>query len=633
MIRRLLGLALCLALAPCAALAQGQDAFMERYALAVTSLDESVSALPADSARSLEKLELAASVLRPLSEETSSDTLIGDMQSTFERARTAITNGSQTDLAVQAALLKGGFERIAYEAALREARAGNRDLAQSRLAAVATDMELPQATLDAFRGGPLAQLQLTFERGVAGAMSKLVGEASDLAPQDVAGAYRKLATAYGHYIPIQDSPRISTAVGSSFVEAFNALVAEEADELPGRFDSLLQQAEALQRAVNATFDELGLSGAPTPATASPIVPGAPEPAGPPAAASPVLPDTASAPTPVPAPHVASAATKTHAAETDDVSSAAPAVPETAPEATAPEAATLAPAPTVRPEVLTLQRELAPYRLSPTQQNRLVDLYLHSGLRSVDDALDSLYATGARALVALKMGQADEARSLLSAFSGDYALFVEPLLETTDSDVNNATFKLMRALEGAPALRTQDAAALLEQTQVVAAALDGQQPSDLHRFSVSVHRIWAGGLRLSIMILLGILAFLPLYLLNLAFGGGNRNWRWIGVSLFLLLLPVIYQGLAFLGSLLAGLTGMPALDVLATFSPFEDTLAQLVWVILTIVAIGFALAGLYGICVQFGLLGRGQNASGPGSSPRLTATDPMPGSVVDWDEEF
>ena len=126
--------------------------------------------------------------------------------------------------------------------------------------------------------------------------------------------------------------------------------------------------------------------------------------------------------------------------------------------------------------------------------------------------------------------------------------------------------------------------------------------------------------------------MPLYLLNLAFGGGNRNWQWVGVSLFLLLLPIIFEGLISLGGLLAYLTGAQVLNALAPFSPFQNVVSQIVWVALTGTAIVFAVAGLYGICVQFGLLGKRNEGSAEDPSQTMVEMG-SPETAIDWDEEF
>ena len=191
------------------------------------------------------------------------------------------------------------------------------------------------------------------------------------------------------------------------------------------------------------------------------------------------------------------------------------------------------------------------------------------------------------------------------------------------------------------LRMQDVDALTGQVDAVARVALGQAAPANQRLNEQTLALWAGWPRLIVMLVFGILAFVPLYLLNLAFGGGNRNWQLIGVSLFLLLLPVVYEALASIGSLVAYLTGDDTFEVLATYSMFQSPVGQVVWAVLVAIAILLAISGLYGICVQFGLLGRRRSAAGAGPSATQTNTATMDATgvrqpadaLVDWDEDF
>jgi len=187
------------------------------------------------------------------------------------------------------------------------------------------------------------------------------------------------------------------------------------------------------------------------------------------------------------------------------------------------------------------------------------------------------------------------------------------------------------------LRLQDLENLTARTDAVARSVEGlPAPANL-ALNTSVASWWAGWPRLLVLLVFGILVFVPLYLLNLAFGGGNRNWQLIGIALFLLLLPVVYEALAALGSVITMLTGNDAFEVLASFSMFQSSIGQVVWAALIVLAIVFAILGLYGICVQFGLLGRSRGSRGVGITQTATTTatsaQEQTDSMVDWDEEF
>jgi len=126
----------------------------------------------------------------------------------------------------------------------------------------------------------------------------------------------------------------------------------------------------------------------------------------------------------------------------------------------------------------------------------------------------------------------------------------------------------------------------------------------------------------------------LVLLNMAFGGGNRNWRLVGWALLLLVVPIFYEALVALGSILADVLAMPELELLGRWSMFRSTTGQVVWAVLGFVGLLLATIGLRGICVQFGLLGRGRNSAKATATASATDTTRATGATaVDWDEEF
>ena len=273
-----------------------------------------------------------------------------------------------------------------------------------------------------------------------------------------------------------------------------------------------------------------------------------------------------------------------------------------------------------------------YALPEAATLELIDAYRGRGFGSVDEVVTHLFALGAQALVAAERGDGAAAQTFISELRADYAGLLAPLVASVDAERSRRTLELASALAASPALRLQDTAVLLEQLQASAELLEGGTPGLSGEVEAAATVFWGGFVRLALLILLGALAFLPLYLLNLAFGGGNRNWQWVGVSLFLLLLPIIFEGLISLGGLLAYLTGIEVLNALAPFSPFQNVVSQIVWVALTGTAIAFAVTGLYGICVQFGLLGKRNEGSAEDPSQTVVEMG-SPETAIDWDEEF
>jgi len=278
----------------------------------------------------------------------------------------------------------------------------------------------------------------------------------------------------------------------------------------------------------------------------------------------------------------------------------------------------------------LERILARFGLSPAERSRLAASYLESGLAAPEAAIEQLWAQSARIVVAAQNGEIAAARQALGVALLDYRRYLQPLVSSRDEGLNHRTLKLFHSLAASPALRLPDTATLTQQIDHLATALGGGTPPLTEQLSAVTTSHWAGWPRLVVIILLGMLAFIPLRLLNLAFGGGNRNWQLVGVALFLLLLPIIFESVTFLGSLLASLFKLESLNVLASYSIFQSELAQLVWVLVTASAIALAIIGLRGICVQFGLLG--QRTKMTTSQTRRT-TKSKPDSTVDWDEEF
>lgn len=560
------------------------DDLLTRYEAALASLERSVATLPADGAQSLEALERANTLFIGLAGETASDTLIRGMEATFEQARTAIGRRSPTDLAVQTSVIAGGFKRIVYESAVRAALAGDPALAQSRLARLASDLGLPQAQRQALlQETALPALLAHYEIGTAARIIEHLASARAQAGTSVAEAYLALARAYSAYIPIQDSARLAEAAGPRLVSAINALLAGDLAAMNEQLAHLEQQFLALSQAATAL---LPTPAAPVPAEAAP----------PPAEVAP-LPEP-----PIVAP--------------------GPPTVEALPYLLAQE----------RAEALSeLERALARFGLSPAERSRLAASYLESGLAAPEAAIELLWVQSARIAVAAQNGEIAAARQALGVALLDYRRYLQPLVSSRDEGLNHRTLELFRSLAASPALRLQDTATLTQQIGHLATALGGGTPPLTEQLNALATSYWAGWPRLIVIILLGMLAFIPLRLLNLAFGGGNRNWQLVGVALFLLLLPIIFESLTLLGSLLASLFKFESLNVLASYSIFQSALAQLVWVLVTASAVALAIIGLRGICVQFGLLGQRNKLTT--SQTRRTLTKSKPDSTVDWDEEF
>ena len=592
-----------------------EDTVLQSYDLAVERLNGALGALSEDGSLSLDALDQAAQTLRALSRDTSSPNLVTALERTFTRAETAVQNRSATDLGVQVAVLRGGFWRLVYESALRAANEGDVSLSRERLARIAADMTFSDPNLDALNGADTYPALITaFDTGAAVTVQTHLNEASAVLG-DKNATYLALAEAYAHFLPVQDSPRVSAATTGAFSQAFQALVADDSKTLQGSLATLGQSLSDFQGVAEAAAQgvrQQDVGTAPSPDTPA-AVPAAPAAVSGPNAASPLS-------APAENGGLGTGELENGGQENQTPTAAAPGTPTSVP--------TL---PLLDTAQADLAAALSTFGLAEDSRADLLNDYAARGFESVTDAVEALYADSSRTLSAIEGGDASGVQARLEAYRDTFERFLAPLLGA-NAPLSADTRRLVNHFATAPGLRLQDGAVLVGQTDRVAAALSGTAAPG-PGLVLSTSLVWSGWLRLLVMMVLGLLAVVPLYLLNLAFGGANRNWRLVGAALFLLLLPIMYEGLTSLLELLANLSGVAALGGLSAFSIFQNTVSQVVWALLSALAIGLAVAGLYGICVQFGLLGKrsaGDTVISPGDAPLGRAST---GTAVDWDEEF
>jgi hypothetical protein len=605
------------ALAPYS-LAQEEDAILQNYSLGVENLSQALSLMPTDGLQSTDALERASQALRFLAGSSNSTALVSQLENTFERAKTTIQNQSQADLGVQVAVLKGGFQRLVYEAAIASANAGDLATTQSRLTRLATDMGFtPEAQTTLSSEANLSKLFTTFEQGSAGIVKADLGNVLGQLETDKGAAYQTLATAYSAFLPVQDSPRASSSSNALFTQSFTALVGDDKETLNQAISELSTQMDALSSA------------------AADVMSGTP-----PTEAAPVEATTPTETTEVVQPEASATETTATEAPTESAPVETTATTETAIEpAATPVDTAIAPvmnAP-VNPFADKLSAELASLGLSPNQQRSVSEQLLADGFTSVKSVVNDVLANTSLAMSAVQEGDQASAKSLLGTVQGTYNTYLSPLVSGKDGALDSSTQSLLGSLIASPSLRQEDVATLNQQWASVGNALGMQTPvSGLQDLANSVTGFWSGWVRMIVMIILGLLAFVPLYLLFLAFGGGNRNWQLIGYALFLLLAPVIYEGLSFLLSLINSFVNLPVLDVLSRFSFLQNPIMQVLWAVLTALAIALATLGLYGICVQFGLIGRKQDdVAGTivETAPSKTSIESAKTTNFEWDEEF
>lgn len=628
------------------ALAQSSDSLLQSYSLAMESLDQAINVIEEDAAVAQEALVRAQITLRPMSVDSSSHELVQALETTFDNAKIAIRNKSADDLFIQSSVLKGGYWRLLYESVINSSDA-NPAILKSYLLRMAKDMKLPEVFIvDIESYSDLLTLIANFEKTIAEESARYISLAANA--EDSGEAYRQLAIAYSLFLPVQDSPRAVSATNNLFARAFQEIVNDDKESLDLSLAKLLEtmtdfsaassqflgQAPALTNAsvnmavTNTTANTENLavenlentngqatvsSTATTEATTETTQPTIPQPT----AASDLLEATNSATAAV------NMAVNTVTNTANTVTSTNNAQPSTN--------STLVVAEVNNTDQAILTAFKSHGIKSSAQQQSLLRKYHTAGVAHPSDLQDVFFAQSARIAVALESGDQVKAKRLLVDMRKLYSELLAPLNRFHNEATAEQTIKLMDNLIKAPGLRVQDAIVLAGQLGTTAHGVSSVPL--MHKAIVSTTNIWAGWIRLIFATIFGILAFVPLYLLVLAFGGGNKNWQLVGWSLFLLLLPMIYEGLSYLASLLASLTGLQVLNSLSSFSIFQNGLSQAIWFVLSGIAIILAIAGLYGICVQFGLLGNRSQSGGKTTILEPSVTETAVQTNFDWDEEF
>lgn len=169
-----------------------------------------------------------------------------------------------------------------------------------------------------------------------------------------------------------------------------------------------------------------------------------------------------------------------------------------------------------------------------------------------------YAALGRALAATGHGDNTAARTELERAS---AALRRPAASLTAAPGYDRLLRDVTAAAGRRGLRPSDVQALISGL----GRLEAGTTSTADALSAGAARGFGGGVRALLFFALALLAALPLYLLNLAFGAGNTYWRAISAALALLLLPTFFEGL--FGGLgwLGDLTGVGGLRALSNFT--------------------------------------------------------------------
>jgi hypothetical protein len=599
-----------------------EDDVLQRYLLATERLEEAAAALPGDAAAAQQALDRAFSALLTLAR-GSSGTLAESLDRVFERARTAVENRSATDLAVQTTVLRGGFQRLLYESALTAAVEGRPELARSRLLQLARDVGLGEARLDQLerldQAGPL---RTVFEAGVAEQVAARLSSLQEAgAPANTDAAYRELSRAYADYLLVQDSGRIDPGTDQRFVQAAQALVDGDSGTYLAELGALTGDLTALRDAADAGTPPAQPEGEGEGAVAE--LPSEPAPAETEPEATPEEDE--------PAPAEAGPAEPAEDADAEPAGEADAAEPLPADldlEALRARIATELEAEREAQAVAALRDEMAALGVPEAQHDALAERLRDEDVASITGLEEELAAMASRLEARALRGDTVGARALIDEFRRRYATVAGPVIGAAQPEADADLRALLIQLDETPAIRTSDAALLSSELAALAERLRGGTTATAHQLARGAGGLWTGWIRPTVMIVIALIALLPLRLLGLAFGGGNPNWRRVGFALFLLLLPIFVEGVISAAALLAAPLGVPALAGWTVASVFASDLTQMVWAAAMLLAVLFAAGGFYGICVQFGVLGRRRKRE-PARSQVKTRDD----TLVDWDDEF
>lgn len=609
--------AVLLATLPLLAVAQSEET-LQRHVVAVENLRLSVSQLGTDNTASLDALESAASTMRLVSRDTASSTLVAAMDQAFDNARTAIANQSRTDLAVQTAVLRGGFQRALLESSLAT---GTVTGAQDGFSQLAAEHGFGLETLDALAGsGSLEELLGHYRSSLAADMAERLSTLPDRFSEGRPDAYTALAGVYGASLSLQDAAEAPETLNSDFAALIDAVVNGTAEDVAALTDEL-----------SAVLAGLSQQLAPAPATPAaatePLEAVTPEQPEQPAQAV----QSESTDAAEPAPSVTEPVTLTG-------EPVQPEAAETAVEAAGDEgAAGTAAEPVidieaVRAQLLAEQEQqqfdalvsdLGRRGVRGTAGENLARVLQGRGYTSSGQAIAHGLELASRAASAAAEGNQAAARQHLSQLGSQYRAGLSQLASRLDPAADSAILSQLDSLSTFPVVTGSDIQPLLGLLSTIGTA--GTDPGR-HGLQASVTGLASGWPRLLLVIVTALLAILPLVLLRMAFGGGNRNWTLIGTGLFLLLLPLLLAGLAAIADLIGHFAAVPLLHELASWVNLTGSLQQLALTVIFLLAIICLSAGLYGICRQFGLFGgTGGRSRGKGKSENKT--------LVDWDEEF
>ncbi len=589
---------------------------MTLYDQLAPTLDQVRTLQNTNPARALELLAKAEDDFRKGAGDLAPVLRDGVLQSLAD-ARQALARRSSADLEARIQIVKAILGKALYDNYFSALAAGNNADANQLLPRVLSAAALPNSlqaqaqTLAAANNldGLRNLFERTFAQGITNALRRAQAQTSAVQ------AYLETTRAYALYLIVQDSPRARGLSAKGFVDALGKLSSGNLNGFKSDVQGLINQAQNFLQAASSPQSQRS-----NPSTAqNPPTPGG-------------------------------------------VRLQAPRTPP-APVEVAPARTTQPPTPLPRPvQVTTPPPANDPYQQllgdlhflvkDSRKAEQIADVLTGAGIYSIDDWKRALLEVRGRLLEAqaqAQSGQSEAAQRTLAQVNTRYKSAIQPLIEALRPELAQRTSRVFALAENAVGLRTSDFNVLSGELLENSLALEGKSLGGFHAAQVWLLQTILGIPRAFLFILAGMLAFFPLYLINLTFGGRNLYWRFLGLAFFFLLLPAMMEGLSYIGSILSD----PRYGRLAFFgflthlSIQQNLVAQLFWGLTVFLVILFATIGLRGIAAQFGLLQTqrtllrqsptvSQSAAATGAAG-LASSKPHPGltseTTVEWDEEF
>ncbi len=575
------------------------DIRLERYSTIVDILDESMFEFTNRPERSRERLALAKETFDLIRQGSgTSGGLIQGLDSTFARADTAITNQSIADFEIQTNLILGGLQRFLYETATREAQNDNLPLAteyvkrivQTSVIADSEKMRLSQA---ADAGALQAALELAAGQSINNHLDLAMQALSQQTLDERAfeSAYVSLANAYSGFVTVQDSLSMPPSVAPSLIEAIDVVVAQNpraaqsVEVLQNDVASYIQFNESVLQQFNA--DLYGNQGA----QVGTGVVGA---------------GAANQPDSIQAAVAQELARQSQPAQGLNNQSANQGL-----------------------NGLNGQQGQQQLQQQVQQQGQQQGLGLQP--RGQQEAGSGVVTLGAPSLGAPSLNSNSRGNVGLANNQNNGGLSLP------GTQQNQQANRLGQ--QGATGLSIGQTNGVNGQTNRLSSASSlNRSTSGMSNQSrvapepTFLEGLWNGLPKGIVMLLLAIASFIPLYFLQLAFGSGGPHWVWVRSAIFLLLLPLIIQGIASFGSALGSMTGISALSMLEPFSVTGGVIGQMIWALTSLLGIGLLSYGLWGVCQQLGVVGQGSEANAAFSSSKDDAAANDNDADIDADME-